>query len=72
MSRTGRFAALLLAPVPAVCQPRAAAPPPDTEIALAPLTSSAGRGISVGRPTNITNSPGYDNQPSFTPDGRAI
>src|SRR4051794_16953840 len=45
--------------------------PPDTEIFLAPMTSSGGR-LTVGRPVNITNSPGYDNQPSFTPDGRSI
>jgi hypothetical protein len=48
----------------------AAAPPPDTEIFLAPLSS--GSGAVVGTPVNITNSPGYDNQPSFTPDGAAI
>jgi len=45
-----------------------AAPPPDTEIYLAPLES----GVKVGRPVNITNSPGYDNQPSFTPDGASV
>ena len=28
--------------------------------------------LIVGTPVNITNSPGYDNQPSFTPDGREI
>jgi hypothetical protein len=71
MSRAWCLAALLLAPVPAICQPQAAASPPDTDIALATLTVSAGR-ISVGRPTGITSTPGYDNQPSFTPDGRAI
>ena len=48
----------------------AAAPPPDTEIFLAPL--STGSGALVGAPLNITNSPGYDNQPSFTPDGTGI
>ena len=49
----------------------AAQAPPDTEIYLAPLKSAGGR-ITVGEPGNITNHPGYDNQPSFTPDGRAI
>ena len=48
----------------------AVAPPPDTEIFLAPLTPGATP--PVGRPVNITNSPGYDNQPSFTLDGSAI
>lgn len=45
--------------------------PPDTEIVLAPLTVARGT-ITVGPPLNITNHAGYDNQPSFTPDGRAI
>ncbi len=47
------------------------APPPDTEIFLAMLWTSNGQ-LHVGAPINITNSPGYDNQPSFTPDGREI
>lgn len=54
--------------------PAAAAPQttrPDTEIYLAPLTITDTR-IDVGAPVNITNNPGYDNQPFFTPDGRAI
>ena len=61
MGRTLLFA-LLLAGVQA-------AAPPDTEIFLAPLSAGAD---PVGRPVNITNSPGYDNQPSFTPDGAGI
>jgi hypothetical protein len=65
---------LALAPA-ALQQPPAqtppAAPPPDTDIFLAPL-SVRGATVTVGRATNITNSPGYDNQPSFTPDGRSI
>src|SRR4029453_7531057 len=44
--------------------------PPDTEIFLATLNLSSSS--AVVRPVNITNSPGYDNQPSFSPDGRAI
>ncbi len=56
------------APPPA---PPAAPAPPDTEIYLAPLTIGGGR-IVVGTPANITNNPGYDNQPFFTPDGRSI
>jgi dipeptidyl aminopeptidase/acylaminoacyl peptidase len=46
-------------------------PPPDTEIFLAPLSTANGK-LAVGGAVNITNSPGYDNQPSFTPDGQAI
>jgi hypothetical protein len=45
--------------------------PPDTEIYLAPLKSANGQ-ITVGTPANITNNPGYDNQPFFTPDGASI
>ncbi|OFW08063.1 MAG: hypothetical protein A3H96_21955 [Acidobacteria bacterium RIFCSPLOWO2_02_FULL_67_36] len=45
--------------------------PPDTEIYLATLTNDAGK-LSLGTPVDVTNSPGYDNQPSFTPDGAAI
>ncbi len=66
------FLALELGSIASAVQPPPAAPaaPPDTEIFLAPLSV---RGQpTVGRATNITNSPGYDNQPSFTPDGAAI
>src|SRR4051794_24559661 len=62
----GRMLALVFA-LPALFQ---APPPPDTEIFLAPL--SAGASAAVGAPVNISRSPGYDNQPSFTPDGSAI
>jgi hypothetical protein len=55
---------------PAVVPPAAQAPP-DTEIFLAPLSSANGE-LRVGAPVNITNNPGYDNQPFFTPDGTAI
>jgi hypothetical protein len=51
--------------------PAAAPAPPDTDIYLAPLKTEDGR-ITVGAPANITNNPGYDNQPSFTPDGRSV
>jgi len=46
-----------------------AAAPPDTEIFLAPFAPGAD---PVGRPANITNNHGYDNQPSFTPDGAGV
>ena len=48
-----------------------AAPPPATEVYLAPLSSQGGR-VEIGKPINISNSPGYDNQPSFTPDGASL
>ena len=45
--------------------------PPRTEVFLATMSVSDAR-VMVGAPLNISNSPGYDNQPSFTPDGSAI
>ena len=48
-----------------------ATPPPNTDIFLASLSNVAGV-LTVGPPANATNSPGYDNQPSFTPDGRQM
>jgi len=44
---------------------------PATEVFLAPLTIGAS-GVTVGTPINISNNPGYDNQPSFTPDSAAV
>ena len=46
-------------------------PPPDTEIYLAPMKVVDGT-ITIGAPADITNNPGYDNQPFFTADGRSI
>ena len=42
--------------------------PPQPDIFLVPLNP----GPSTGRPINVTKRPGYDNQPSFTPDSRSI
>jgi dipeptidyl aminopeptidase/acylaminoacyl peptidase len=42
-----------------------------TDIFLAPLTMQGGRPV-IGAPVNITNLPGYDNQPSFMPDSRSM
>ncbi len=44
---------------------------PGTEIFLASLRRD-GAALSVGAPVNITNRPGYDNQPFFSTDGRTI
>lgn len=44
---------------------------PATEIFLAPLTIS-GTKVTVGRPVNITNNPGYDNQPQFLADSSGL
>lgn len=46
--------------------------PPATDIYLAPISvTSDGRAV-VGKPVNVTNRPGYDNQPAFTPDSHGI
>ncbi len=50
---------------------QAAAAPPATDIYLADLRVAQGR-VSIGAPVNVTARPGYDNQPSFLPDGRAF
>lgn len=44
---------------------------PEMEIYLAPLSGSPDN-IRVGVPANITNHPGYDNQPFFLPDGKSL
>lgn len=48
-----------------------ASAPPSTDIYLLDLTLVKGT-IHLGNSTNITQRKGYDNQPSFTPDGGSI
>lgn len=55
----------------AIAAPASAQSPPATDIFLAPISIQNGRPV-VGVPVNVTNRPGYDNQPSFTPDNRSI
>lgn len=43
----------------------------NSDVFLAPLSVRNGV-VVVGAPTNITNRTGYDNQPSFTPDGKHV
>lgn len=45
--------------------------PPDADIFLVDLTLTS-QPAQVGKPVNITQRKGYDNQPSFTPDGKSI
>jgi hypothetical protein len=66
-NRFAMAAVVAIAAVPFVAQSQA----PDTEIFLVPVTGTASA-PSLGAPQNITNRAGYDNQPSFTPDGSAI
>jgi Tol biopolymer transport system component len=58
---------MLLAAQQPPARPAAPAAPPSTDIWLARLTASG-----IEQPINITDRPGYDNQPSFTPDGTGI
>jgi len=45
--------------------------PPSTDVFLATLATADGR-LQAGEPINVSKSPGYDNQPAFTPDGAGI
>ena len=47
------------------------AAPPSTDIFVAPIRIQNDK-PTIGRPVNITHRTGYDNQPSFTPDSRAV
>lgn len=48
-----------------------AAAPPAPDIVLAELSGS-GTTLTLSNPRNVTDRPGYDNQPAFTPDGRFL
>jgi dipeptidyl aminopeptidase/acylaminoacyl peptidase len=59
-------------PAPAPAQSPSPAPtPPDTEIFVVAMTTSAGK-LEFGEPANATKHAGYDNQPSFMPDGQSF
>lgn len=45
---------------------------PNTDIWLVDITSFEDGNILFSNPVNITNQIGYDNQPSFSPDGSSI
>lgn len=45
--------------------------PPATDVFLVPLKGTAGK-LDLGAPRNVSSSPGYDNQPFFSPDGRTL
>lgn len=49
--------------------PGTAAAPSGTDIWLARLVRDADGGLTVLDPANVTQRPGYDNQPAFLPDG---
>jgi dipeptidyl aminopeptidase/acylaminoacyl peptidase len=63
---------LMMAGVLAATLAQTAAPArPSTDVFVAPLKVS-GASVTIGAPVNISSNPGYDNQPSFTPDGAAL
>jgi len=68
----GVLFALVLQVPPAPAAQRAPDPPPATEVYLAPMEPSADGNIRVGAPENVSNNPGYDNQPFFVRGGEAL
>lgn len=47
-------------------------PPRDADVLVAELHWETSGPPSIGAPVNLTQRPGYDNQPHFTPDGTGI
>ena len=58
----------LQAPAP---QPTTPAPPPGTDIYLLPVRGGLAS-LRAAKPQPVSTAPGYDNQPSFSPDGNRI
>jgi Tol biopolymer transport system component len=48
-----------------------AAPPPSTDIYLLPLSAGLAS-TKTAKPVSVSNVPGYDNQPMFSPDGSRV
>ncbi|HEX7284306.1 MAG TPA: hypothetical protein VF239_19760, partial [Vicinamibacterales bacterium] len=48
-----------------------ATPPPSTDIYLLPLSAGLAS-TKTAKPVSVSNVPGYDNQPMFSPDGSRI
>jgi dipeptidyl aminopeptidase/acylaminoacyl peptidase len=44
---------------------------PNTDVFLASIKLKGDK-LEIGKALNVTSRPGYDNQPSFTPDGRSV
>lgn len=71
MTKLIRTICVILAPCLASALSAQVTTPPSTDIFLAPVRVQNGT-LVFGAVVNITNRPGYDNQPAFTPDSRAI
>ena|SRR5687768_722881 len=63
------IAALIQAPATPPAQP--VAPPPGTDIYLVPLSGGLAS-MKAAKPTPVSTTAGYDNQPMFSPDGSRI
>jgi dipeptidyl aminopeptidase/acylaminoacyl peptidase len=66
----GNAAARGQQPTPTPAQTPAPSPP-DTDIFVVELKTEGGK-LVFGQPANITKRVGYDNQPSFLPDGQTL
>ena len=64
----GPFVVALLA---MVAVPGRAQAPPATDVYLVSIKHQ-GAGLTVGQPKNLTRRAGFDNQPSFLPDGKSL
>ena len=62
---------LLQAASSAAAQP-APQPPPATDVYLATIAPSTDGNIRLSDPVDLSNNPGYDNQPFFIRDGEAV
>lgn len=52
--------------------PTPALAPPDTDIFIVDLKTGPGGKLKLGQPVKISTWAGYNNQPSFLPDGRSL
>src|SRR5688500_6184481 len=68
--RAFQFIAPLIQP-PSAPPAQPAAPPPGTDIYLVPLSGGLAS-MKNSKPTPVSTTAGYDNQPMFSPDGSRI
>ena len=71
LRRTLALAAAAAALAASAASAARAQAPANTDVYVAPITR-LGDSIVVGRPVNVTHRDGYDNQPAFTADSRAV
>lgn len=59
-------------PTPAATPTPQPTPMPNTDVFIVDVSAGAGGALKLGAARRVTTWEGYDNQPSFTPDGRAL